>query len=100
MSCDLDPALPTQKFLVLVLGCGVYASTQQPAQLTQLKKLRGHVNAEPRLRIAEYLGVRTSGAECKRLRAAVTVCRQLEEEQGSGPDSDECGGDFCLYSDY
>ena len=78
-----DAELATRRtYVALVLGCGVHASRDlPPAQRSQLMKLRGNGHTDARMRIARCLGVRTSGAELRRLRDAAAVWRQLEEEE-------------------
>ena len=63
------------QFLAVVLGCGVHGNRSKlpPAQRSQLLKLRGCQNVRSRMRIAGFLGVRTSGVELERLRDAAAA---------------------------
>ena len=56
-------------FVNLVLGCGVHSRNLPHAQRSQLHKLRGSINTQARMNIAQYLGVRV-GEEAGRLRRA------------------------------
>ena len=79
---------PRDTFVNLVLGCGVHGSRDRDrdrdlphAQRSQLHKLRGSINTQARINIAQYLGVRV-GEEAGRLqRAAATLTPQRTPAQ-------------------
>ena len=72
---------PRDTFVNLVLGCGVHGSRDRDrdlpqAQRSQLHKLRGFINTQARINIAQYLGVRVGEKAGRLRRAAATLTPQ------------------------